>query len=195
MNLKLTETTRNSVRIIGVKGDLVVYTVDTLRKHVISTIEDERISHLVFDLDKCDYLDATGLGVIVGALKRARVHEGGVAVVCTVPRIVKVFRITGLAGVLKLSESVDEALGRLKAEECYGTTVTTVCENTGPVHGPARPTDAERMKEALLWIGAECRRYVPGYGFTCRATDRKPVADYTDGEWCVGCIAAHGLGT
>jgi len=31
---------------------------------------------IVVDLEKCEYLDSTALGVIIGGLKRVRVHDG-----------------------------------------------------------------------------------------------------------------------
>ena len=41
------------------------------------------------------YIDSTGLGVLIGGLKRVREHGGSVNLVCTNPQIRKIFDITG----------------------------------------------------------------------------------------------------
>ena len=64
---------------------------------------------MVIDLDGVDFLDSTGLGVLVGGLKRVRSYDGDLTLVCTSPRILKVFELTRLTQVFKISASVDEA--------------------------------------------------------------------------------------
>ena len=57
-----------------------------------------------------DFLDSTGLGVLVGGLKRARSHEGSLQLVCDQEKILKVFRITGLTKVFPIHASLEGAL-------------------------------------------------------------------------------------
>jgi hypothetical protein len=62
-------------------------------------------------------LDSTGLGVLVGGLKRVRAHDGSLDLVCTQERILKIFRITGLTKVFGIHDTVDEAIAARKAEK------------------------------------------------------------------------------
>ena len=62
------------------------------------------------NLDGVDFLDSTGLGVLVGALKRVRSNDGDLYLVCTQPRIRKVFEVTGLTKVFSLFDTVDDAV-------------------------------------------------------------------------------------
>jgi anti-sigma B factor antagonist len=64
---------------------------------------------IVVDLEGVDFLDSTGLGVLVGGLKRLRSHGGDLSLVCTQARILKVFEITGLTTVFAISPTVEEA--------------------------------------------------------------------------------------
>ncbi len=64
---------------------------------------------IVADLEGVDFLDSTGLGVLVGGLKRLRSHDGDLSIVCTQARILKVFEITGLTTVFNISDSVERA--------------------------------------------------------------------------------------
>ena len=70
----------------------------------------EETQKLVVDLDDVGFLDSTALGVLVGALKRARGEGGDVRIVCTQPRVRKVFEITRLDSAFDLFDSVDEAV-------------------------------------------------------------------------------------
>jgi anti-sigma B factor antagonist len=65
---------------------------------------------LVVDLERVDFLDSTGLGVLVGGLKRVRNHEGSLKLVCTQDKILKIFRITGLTKVFPIHDSIDDAV-------------------------------------------------------------------------------------
>lgn len=48
-----------------------------------------------------------------------------------------------------------------------------------------------RERQALQWIGTECRSFTTG---RCWDYNRTPAAEYLADRWCEGCIAAHGLG-
>ncbi|MGH3898460.1 MAG: STAS domain-containing protein [Pseudonocardiaceae bacterium] len=50
-------------------------------------------------MEKVDFLDSAGLGVLVAGLKRVRAHDGSLRLLCTQERILKIFRITGLTKV------------------------------------------------------------------------------------------------
>ncbi|MGH2684538.1 MAG: STAS domain-containing protein [Actinomycetota bacterium] len=66
---------------------------------------------MVVDLDDVGFIDSTGIGVLVGAVKRARSTDGDLTLVCTQRRILKVLQITGLTQVFSVFDSVDDALG------------------------------------------------------------------------------------
>ena len=56
-----------------------------------------------------EFLDSTGLGVLVGGLKKVRAHDGSLDLVCTQDRLLKIFRITGLAKVFVIHDSAEAA--------------------------------------------------------------------------------------
>ena len=61
-------------------------------------------------MDKVGFLDSTGLGVLVGGLKRVRAHDGSLDLVCTQQRVLKIFKITGLTQIFGIYETVDQAI-------------------------------------------------------------------------------------
>ncbi|MCW2770843.1 MAG: anti-sigma factor antagonist [Aeromicrobium sp.] len=108
MELAVTSRTDGDFEIVEVGGEIDVYTAPRLREAIVAAI-DEGHTRLIIDVQKVDFLDSTGLGVLVGALKRVRADDGSLDIVCTQERILKIFQITGLDKVFGLHRSVDEA--------------------------------------------------------------------------------------
>jgi anti-sigma B factor antagonist len=94
--------------VLSVSGEVDVATAPRLRERLVDLVTEGN-HRIVVDLENVDFLDSTGLGVLVGALKRVRTHDGDLGLVCTQPRILKVFEITGLTKVFAIHKSVDEA--------------------------------------------------------------------------------------
>ena len=109
VDLSLTTRNEGERSVIEVGGEIDVYTAPKLRETLISLVDNGRY-HVVVDLEKVDFLDSTGLGVLVGGLKRVRTHDGSLSLVCTSERLLKVFRITGLTKVFDIHPDVESAL-------------------------------------------------------------------------------------
>jgi anti-sigma B factor antagonist len=95
--------------VLQVAGDLDAYTAPLLRDRM-RDLTAVGVRHVIADLRQVDFLDSTGLGVLVGGLKRFREHGGSLAPVVTKSSILKIFQITGLASVLPPRSSVSDAI-------------------------------------------------------------------------------------
>ena len=109
MDLGLDVTERDGWAVLSVTGEVDVYTAPKFRERLIELVSEGKYQ-IVVDLEGVDFLDSTGLGVLVGGLKRLRSHEGDLVLVCTQSRILKVFEITGLTKVFSIHDSVDAAV-------------------------------------------------------------------------------------
>ena len=109
MDLKLGHHARDGFEVIGVQGEIDIYTAPRLRELLIDLVSQGSYQ-LVVSLDEVGFLDSAGLGVLVGGLKRVRQHDGSLHLVCAQDRVLKVFRITGLTKVFAIHDSVEEAL-------------------------------------------------------------------------------------
>ncbi|HVV77095.1 MAG TPA: STAS domain-containing protein [Mycobacteriales bacterium] len=65
---------------------------------------------IVVDMAHLDFIDSTGLGVLVGACKRLRAEGGSLQLVVTSSRLLDLFRITGLTTAMSIHATVDAAL-------------------------------------------------------------------------------------
>ncbi|HTY71337.1 MAG TPA: STAS domain-containing protein [Actinomycetes bacterium] len=109
MELTLATRTVGDKTVVAVAGEIDVYTAPKLREQIISLV-DEGQYDLVVDMSGVEFLDSTGLGVLVGGLKRVRAHDGSLALVCDEERILKIFRITGLTKVFPIHATVEQAV-------------------------------------------------------------------------------------
>jgi anti-sigma B factor antagonist len=116
VDLKLDHHSKDGIEIVDVEGEIDVYTAPRLRELLIELV-NSRFYQLVVNMEKVEFLDSTGLGVLVGGLKRVRAHDGSLDLVCTQERILKIFRITGLTKVFGIHDTVDEAISARRAEK------------------------------------------------------------------------------
>jgi anti-sigma B factor antagonist len=94
--------------VVEVRGEVDVYTASVLRERLLAVV-GRGAGSVVADLRRVDFLDSTGLGVLVGALKRLRMGGGDMSVVCDNEKLLKIFRITALDRVFALHDTVESA--------------------------------------------------------------------------------------
>jgi anti-sigma B factor antagonist len=116
VDLKLDHHNKDGIEIVDVEGEIDVYTAPRLRELLIDLVNNGHYQ-LVVNMEKVEFLDSTGLGGLVGGLKRVRAHDGSLDLVCTQERILKIFRITGLTKVFGIHDTVDEAIAHRKSEK------------------------------------------------------------------------------
>lgn len=108
LDLGLEVDDRNGHTVLAVTGEVDVYTAPRLRERLVELVTEGK-RKIVVDLEGVDFLDSTGLGVLVGGLKRLRSNDGDMSLVSTQSRILKVFEITGLTKVFAIHDSVEAA--------------------------------------------------------------------------------------
>ena len=101
--------TAGNCAVLRVVGEIDGHTAPELRQRVIQ-LADNGTLHIIADLRSVDFLDSTGLGVLVGGLKRLRMREGSLALVATGGRILQLFEITGLSHAFALHSCVPDAI-------------------------------------------------------------------------------------
>ena len=113
MDLKLGHYDKDGIEVVDVEGEIDIYAAPRLRELLIDLVSKTNYQ-LIVNLGKVGFLDSTGLGVLVGGLRRVRVHDGSLDLVCTEERILRIFRVTGLTEVFGIYETVDQAIAARK---------------------------------------------------------------------------------
>jgi anti-sigma B factor antagonist len=95
--------------VLQVTGEVDVYTATLLREQMRELAAKGAV-HLIADLSRVDFLDSTGLGALVGGLRRLREAGGSLPLVISTPRILRIFQITGLTKAFDTRRSVADAI-------------------------------------------------------------------------------------
>jgi anti-sigma B factor antagonist len=95
--------------VLRIAGEVDVYTAPQLREQVIGLLAGG-VRHIVADLREVDFLDSTGLGALVGSLKRLREQDGSLKLVTSSDTILKIFQLTGLRHAFTLWPAVPDAI-------------------------------------------------------------------------------------
>jgi anti-sigma B factor antagonist len=95
--------------VVTVNGEVDAVSAPSLRARLVELVAEGKVN-LIVDLDKVGFLDSSGLGALIGAVKQARAQNGDLAVICTRQHILKVFEITGLAKVFTIHDSLAGAV-------------------------------------------------------------------------------------
>ena len=106
MDLTLSTREVGGRTVVAVGGEIDVYTAPRLRDTITELVAGGSYD-LIIDMEEVEFLDSTGLGVLVGGLKKVRAHDGSLQLICNQDRLLKIFRITGLAKVFTIHASLD----------------------------------------------------------------------------------------
>ncbi len=147
------------VAVVAIEGELDVYSAPDLRDTYVDLINEARFRQ-VFDLSGVTRIDSSGLGVIVGALKRARAHGGNLALVVELESSVgQALRVAGVHETIPHAPTVEGALELLTPK---GAETASAEPDPGPSFWPPRVGD--------VWLGQLDER-VP-MPLTCTGTGR-----------------------
>jgi anti-sigma B factor antagonist len=103
-----------SIAIISLVGQVDMYLAPELMQCTRAAI-DEDAKSLVFDLTAASFIDSTTLGSLVSAHKQLRARGGGIGVVCSDPKMARIFSITGLDGKFPVEAKLSDLLEVLRA--------------------------------------------------------------------------------
>jgi len=80
---------------IYISGEVDIYTSQKLKDKLYSMVDTYK-SDLKIDCRELNYIDSTGLGIFVGALKKAKQYDRNIFILKPKDNIKKLFTITGL---------------------------------------------------------------------------------------------------
>ncbi len=107
MNLKVKKKEKDRAGVIELSGEVDLHTAPVFKEALYELVEAGR-DQIIVDLDGLEFMDSSGLGVLLGALRRIKTSGGNLHLVCTRENILKIFEVTGLDKVFLIYRSVDE---------------------------------------------------------------------------------------
>jgi anti-anti-sigma factor len=96
------ETESDGIARLALSGDLDMSATFRLEPALDRLLSSGRVGQVVLDLGGVDFVDSSGLGLLLTAYERSREAGTAMAIVGPSPEVERVFRLAGVDGVLPL---------------------------------------------------------------------------------------------
>jgi anti-sigma B factor antagonist len=100
------------VDVVEVSGEIHVSTAPRFREALDAVIE-RGDGRLVLDLTAVEFIDSTGLSVLLNGLRLVNQRHGHMALVCTNPTVLRLFEITSLDTTFEIFADRPEAIAHV----------------------------------------------------------------------------------
>jgi anti-sigma B factor antagonist len=104
------EAVDDTTRVVSLRGEVDASTAPRLGSRLFG-LADEGVRGVVVDLSEVTFMDSTGLGVLLNALRHFTSRHMEMVLVCPTERVIRPFQITGLTQLLRIFDSREKALG------------------------------------------------------------------------------------
>jgi anti-sigma B factor antagonist len=106
--------------VIAVSGEIHVTTAPEFSRRLNSAIAHGKTA-VVLDLTGTEFIDSTGLSVLLNGLRKVTRQRGRMALVCTNPTVLRLFEITRLDSTFDICATREEALRRARGSYSNGS--------------------------------------------------------------------------
>lgn len=96
--------------IVHLIGELDHHSAEEVRVKIDDRIDNDNINKLILDFGAVNFMDSSGIGVIVGRYKKLALKDGSLCVTSIKGNIEKVFELSGLFKIIDRYEDVNEAI-------------------------------------------------------------------------------------
>ena len=107
------ETRDGTIHLIHVKGEIHVSTAPEFAARLDEAIAGDTTA-VVLDLTEVEFIDSTGLTVLLNGLRSVTLRGGTLALAISNPTVLRLFEITRLDTTFDIQPTVDDALRRVK---------------------------------------------------------------------------------
>ena len=108
------ETHGDTTQLIHVKGEIHVSTAPEFAARLDEAIAADATA-VVLDLTEVEFIDSTGLTVLLNSLRSVTLRGGRLSMAISNPTVMRLFEITRLDSTFDIEPTVDDALRRVQA--------------------------------------------------------------------------------
>jgi len=112
MNYSISE--QDDFVVISLNGKIMGGPEATEINEKFNQLIDDKKLKIVIDLDNVEWMNSSGLGILIGAVSLFRKNDGQLRIINVSDRIQNLLKITKLAGIFESSNSLEEAISSFK---------------------------------------------------------------------------------
>jgi stage II sporulation protein AA (anti-sigma F factor antagonist) len=84
-----------------------------VREDIDYVLLNKPIKNIIFDFKNINFMDSSGIGVIIGRYKKISSENGKVSVVNATDRVRKIFELSGMNKIINIYDTYEEAVSSL----------------------------------------------------------------------------------
>jgi stage II sporulation protein AA (anti-sigma F factor antagonist) len=96
--------------LVAVAGELDHHTSVTFKDELEKCLNTYAVKNIILDLKKLNFMDSSGIGVILGRYKQIRARGGSIGIFGMNPQVKRVFTLSGLNKIIKIYTEKSDAL-------------------------------------------------------------------------------------
>lgn len=108
MQIKL--SSRGTTLIVIINGELDHHYVEYLKRKVDAELIKSSVKNVIFDFTKVNFMDSSGIGVIMGRYKNIQMLSGKVAIVNPNSQVKRIFEMSGILRIIPVYDNMDNAM-------------------------------------------------------------------------------------
>ncbi|MCA0972787.1 STAS domain-containing protein [Halobacillus litoralis] len=105
MNLTIDVSHKEDVAYLTLVGEVDAFTAPKLKDTILPLTKEEG-QVVEVDFEQVNYMDSTGLGVFISALKSTKEHNSEMKLIHMQDRVYRLFKITGLTEIMNIDSTV-----------------------------------------------------------------------------------------
>lgn len=114
--LNIAKSRNGAVTVMKFSGDLDLQSLPEAKKSLADLMDAGQVK-ILLDVEKVDYIDSSGLGFLIGSLKRVRELKGEMKLVGLNAYMLGIFRLIHLDYVLPIFDSVEKAMASFEEKK------------------------------------------------------------------------------
>lgn len=111
MDVKLSK--RGTTLIIRIMEDMDHHSAQYLRQKIDSELVKSTVKNIIFDFSNVNFMDSSGIGVIVGRYKNVQKLNGKAAIINANPKIMQIFEMSGILKIIPTYNDLDKAISSM----------------------------------------------------------------------------------
>lgn len=108
--MELSFKRKNKTLIILVSGEIDHHTSKEIRRQTENAIIQMGCRNLIFNFEFVDFMDSSGIGMLIGRYKQLHALGGRISIVCVKENIYEIIQLSGLTKLFPIFDSIEDAL-------------------------------------------------------------------------------------
>lgn len=111
MDVKLLR--KGTTLVIRIMEDMDHHSAQYLRQKIDNEIIKATVKNIIFDFSKVNFMDSSGIGVVVGRYKNIQKLNGKAAIVNANPKIMQIFEMSGVLKIIPVYTDLEDAISSM----------------------------------------------------------------------------------